>query len=91
MKLSNLEEMVRLMRKIANEKGVSDPEVTFYDNNRNDVIEASKKLHSIDFDICGIIEKDSLPNVDVLRQHVATIDYHRHRAGDFQIPLDVIQ
>ncbi len=71
MKLSDLETLVKAMRKRADEHGVANPNVEFYDwtADRQDNYDISGELHT------------------VLSQHTVVSDGSAAKRGDYSIPL----
>lgn len=71
MKLSDLETLVKAMRKRADEHGVANPNVEFYDwwAERQDNYDISEELHT------------------VLGQHTVVADGTAAKRGDYSIPL----
>lgn len=71
MKLSDLETLVKAMRKRADEHGVANPNVEFYDwvPARQDNYDISGELHT------------------VLAQHTVVVDGSAAKRGDYSIPL----
>lgn len=85
MKLSQLESLVKAMRKQAKASKIADPNVQFYDDDRSDLAEAVKSGKPfIDMDIIDNIEQD-------LNSFVVCVGAVGVTTGDFHIPLAIVK
>lgn len=84
MKLIELELLVAAMRKKANEMGVANPNVEFYDHDRDQLLER----HAAG---CAFLNMEPVDGViDQLHEHVVRTDGSVAKRGDFAIPLKLV-